>query len=110
VQVHHDEGVASHIGPEPCAVPPRGCLRSVGRGVRRPAIEPRKGFIPGADAVLKVEGNMSGRVNASARTARRGLRPWHVQTLLAREPGDLRTGQRDSLARVRTGKARSRSQ
>jgi hypothetical protein len=27
--------------------------------------------------------------SASARTTRRGQRPWHVQTLLAREPGDL---------------------
>jgi hypothetical protein len=35
------------------------------------------------------EGNMFGRVIASARTTRRGQRPWHVQTLLAREPGDL---------------------
>src|ERR1700731_2056670 len=36
-----------------------------------------------------VEGNILGRVSASARTTRRGQRPWHVQTLLAREPGDL---------------------
>ena len=36
-----------------------------------------------------VESNTSGRVSASARTTRRGQRPWHVQTLLAREPGDL---------------------
>jgi len=35
------------------------------------------------------EGNTSGRVIASARTTRRGQRPWHVQTLLVREPGDL---------------------
>jgi uncharacterized Zn-finger protein len=34
-----------------------------------------------------VEGNTLGRVSASARTTRRGQRPWHVQTLLAREPG-----------------------
>jgi hypothetical protein len=32
VQVRHDEGVAIHIGPEPC----------VGRGAHRPAMEPRK--------------------------------------------------------------------
>jgi len=35
------------------------------------------------------EGNTFGRVIASARTTRRGQRPWHVQTLLVREPGDL---------------------
>jgi hypothetical protein len=42
--------------------------------------------ILGADAVAKAEGNTYGHVNASARTARRGRRTWHVQTL-AREPG-----------------------
>jgi hypothetical protein len=36
-----------------------------------------------------VEGNISVRDSASVRTTRRGQRPWHVQTLLAREPGDL---------------------
>jgi hypothetical protein len=64
-------------------------LRSVDRGARRPAIEPRKFPILGADTVHMVEGNILGRVSASARTTRRGQRPWHVQTLLAREPGDL---------------------
>jgi hypothetical protein len=48
-----------------------------------------KSPILGADAVHKAEGNTSRRVIASARTTRRGQRPWHVQTLLAREPGDL---------------------
>jgi hypothetical protein len=45
--------------------------------------------ILGADAVQMAEGNTFWRVIASARTTRRGQRPWHVQTLLAREPGDL---------------------
>jgi len=36
-----------------------------------------------------VEGNTSWRVIASARGILRGQRPWHVQTFLAREPGDL---------------------
>jgi len=49
----------------------------------------RESFIPGADTVFFVEGNTDGRTNASARTTWRGQRPWHVQTLLAREPGDL---------------------
>jgi hypothetical protein len=66
VQVPCDEGLAIYIGPESCGW----------QGV-------------GADAVQIVEGNMSGRANASVRTTRRGQRPWHVQTLLAREPGDL---------------------
>src|SRR5258708_8275291 len=64
---------------------PRGFRRSVDRGAHRPAIEPRKIPILGADAVQMAEGNTSGRVIASVRTTRRGQRPWHVQTLLARE-------------------------
>ena len=68
---------------------PRGPRRSVDRGVHRPAIEPRKFPVLGADTVQMVEGNISVRDSASARTTRRGQRPWHVQTLLAREPGDL---------------------
>ena len=68
---------------------PRGPRRSVDRGAHRPTIEPRKIPILGADTVQIVEGNTSGRDSASARTTRRGQRPWHVQTLLAREPGDL---------------------
>src|SRR5215469_769874 len=68
---------------------PRGFRRSVDRGAHRPAIEPRKSPILGADAVHMAEGNTSGRVIASARTTQRGQRPWHVRTLLAREPGDL---------------------
>jgi hypothetical protein len=66
-----------------------GC-ESPGRlGAHRPAIEARKSPLLGADAVHLAEGNTSRRVIASARTTRRGQRPWHVQTLLAREPGDL---------------------
>jgi len=36
-----------------------------------------------------MESNTDGRVNASARTTRRGHRPWHVRMFLVREPGDL---------------------
>jgi hypothetical protein len=46
----------------------------------------RESCILGADTVVFVEGNTDGRANASARTTRRGQRPRHVQTLLAREP------------------------
>jgi len=109
VQVHHDEGVANHIGPEPCAdVREDVGEASAGEGAGQPWSRERY-FIPGADAVQVAEGNMVGRANASARSARRGRRPWHAQTLLAREPGDLPTGQHRNRVRVRTGKARSRS-
>jgi hypothetical protein len=51
-------------------------------------------LIPGADVVPVTEGNTDGRDNASAQTARCGLRHWHVRTLFAWEPGDLRRGAR----------------
>ena len=110
MQVHHDEGVANHIDPEPCAVI-REDVGEASAGERAGQPLSREIYlIPGADAIRTAEGNVIGRANASARSARRGRRPWHARTLLAREPGDLRTGQRGSCARVRIGKARSRSQ
>jgi hypothetical protein len=93
VQVPCDEGIANHIGPEPCA----GIRKGVGEawaGVRagQPLSRDRK-LIPGADAVCVAEGKRSERANASARATWRGRRPWHARTLLAREPGDLGSDQ-----------------
>jgi hypothetical protein len=61
---------------------------------------------PGADAVAKAE-DTYGHDNASARTARRGRRTWHVQTLVTREPGDPTPDQWQQRVLVRIGKARS---
>jgi hypothetical protein len=89
VKVHDDEGLATHIGPEPCV----GVCEDAGEasaGERTGQPWSRERFLtPDADAVAYAEGNMDGGVSASPRTVRRGLRPWHVRTLLAREPGDL---------------------
>jgi len=64
VRVHYGEGVANHTGPEPCAVIRKGGGRSVGRGLHRPAIEPRNICkVPGADAFLTAEGNMEGALS-----------------------------------------------
>lgn len=108
MKVHCDEGIANHIGPEPCA----GYREvvgeaSVGERVGQPSSRDSC-VVPGADAVQNAEGNMKGRVNASASTTRRGLRPWHARTLLTREPGDLSSGQ-SQHGLVRIGKVRSRS-
>lgn len=108
MRVHCDEGVANHIGPEPCA----GRREVVGEAsVGERAGQPlsRDSYvIPGADAVQNAEGNMEGRASASALTTRRGRRPWHARTLFAREPGDLSFDQ-SQHGLVRVGKARSRS-
>ena len=109
MQVHYDEGIANHIGPKPCA----GIREDVGEasaGERagQPLSRDRK-LIPGADAVCVAEGNMPMSIIASDWVTRRGRRTWHVQKLLAREPGGPTTGRWWLTVVVRIGKARSRS-
>ena len=108
MQVHHEEGVANHLGPEPCVGTREGDGEaSAGERTGQPLSRVRS-LIPGADAFQIAEGNMIGRAIASARTARRGRRPWHVRTLFAREPGGLASDQGWATVLVRGGKARSR--
>ena len=109
VQVRYDQGVAIHIDHEPCAVACEGGGEaSVGERIGQP-LSLVKIHTLGADTVAKAEGNTYGHDNASARTARRGRRIWHVQTLVAREPGDPTPDQWQQRILVRIGKARSRS-
>ena len=94
MQVHHDEGVANRIDPESCAGAREGIGEALtGERIGQP-LSRESTLIPGADVVLLTEGNTDGRDSASAQTARRGRRHWHVRTLFAREPGDLMVGQR----------------
>jgi len=93
VQVRHEEGVANHLGPESCAhicedVSEASIGERTGQPLSRETSEPS-----GVDAFQIAEDNTYGRANASARTTRRGRRPWHVRTLREREPGDLASGQ-----------------
>ena len=93
MQVHHDEGVANRIDPESCADTREGIGEAwTGERIGQP-LSRESTLIPGADVVPLTEGNTDGRDNASAQTAQRGLRHWHVRTLFAREPGDLMVGQ-----------------
>jgi hypothetical protein len=93
VQVRYDEGVAIHIGPEPCGGAREDAGEaSAGECIGQP-LSHESATTSGADAVSGAEGNTDGCAIASAWTARRGRRPWHVQTLLVREPGDLVIGQ-----------------
>ena len=97
MQVRHDEGVANHIDPESCvAVREGSCEALTGECIGQPLSRERHQFL-GADVVRKTEGNTDGRDIASAHPARRGRRPWHVRTLLAREPGDLTADQQLSI-------------
>jgi hypothetical protein len=93
VKVRYDEGVAIRIGPEPCVTTREGggeasAGERMGQPWSRESLQ-----VPGADAVASAEGDMDGDDIASARPTRRGLRHWHVWTLLEREPGDLMLGQ-----------------
>jgi hypothetical protein len=100
VKVRHDEDVASHIDPESCADTREGAGEALtGDRIGQPLSRERVQFRC-ADAVTYAEGNTTGRVIASAPSTRRGRRPWHVRTLLAREPGDL---QLDHFATARGG-------
>ena len=108
MRVLYDEGVANHVGPEPCAdIREDVGEASVGERAGQPLSRDRK-LIPGADTVCAVEGNMSKSANASTWLTRRGRRTWHARTLLVREPGDLQFDHSHNGV-VRIGKARSRS-
>ena len=94
MQVHCDEGVATHIDPKQCAgIREDDGEASAGERAGQPLSRDRK-VILGADAVRVVEGNMSKSANASTWTTRRGRRTWHACTLHVREPGDLWIGHR----------------
>jgi hypothetical protein len=108
VQVHCNEGVAIRIGPEPCAGTREGVGEASAGGHTGQPLSHERVEYPDADAVQEAEGNTRGRASASASAVRRGRRTWHVCTLHAREPGDLRFGP-SHYGRVRIGKARSRS-
>src|ERR1700693_3973964 len=74
VQVHHDEGVANRIDPESCADTREGIGEALtGERIGQP-LSRESTLILGADVVPLTEGNTDGRDNASARTARRGLK------------------------------------
>ena len=110
MKVHYDKGVTTHIGPESCVCIREGAGEALtGDRIGQPWSRERP-LISGADAVTEAEGNTDGRASVSARTARRGRRPWHVWTLLVRELGDLMGGQVGACAGlVRIGKVRSHS-
>ena len=69
MKVHYDEGVAIHIGPEPCVAIREGVGEaSVGEHTGQPLSRESK-IVSGADVVVMTEGNTDGRVIARARPA-----------------------------------------
>ena len=92
MRVHYDEGVANHIGPEPCAGVREGVGEaSAGERIGQPSSRERiLNRMPTPFTGRKA--TRAGALFASSRSIRRGLRPWHVRKLLVREPGDLWIG------------------
>jgi len=103
VKVFDDKDVANHIDLEPCGdvredVGEASVEECAGRPLSRESLN-----LPGADTVVQAEGNTGARVIASAFPTRRGRRPRHAQTFLAREPGYLEV---DRHARCRSASGR----
>src|SRR6187402_2862671 len=75
VKVHYDEGIAIHIGPEPC-VGPREGIGEASAGDRAGQPLSRESFvIPDADAFPTAEGNTDGGASASPISGMRGREP-----------------------------------
>ena len=112
MQVPYGEGVATHIGPEPCAaVCKGGGEASAGESTGQPLNRERP-IIPGADTVPNVEGHTHVRA-----TCERTDDPAWSQTLACAEASCTGTGRSHGRPAahmkradlVRIGKARSRS-
>ena len=106
MQVHCDEGIANHIGPEPCVVG-REAGGEASAGVRIGQPLSRERINRDADAVVTAEGETGMRVNASAFPVLRGPRPWHVRKLLDRKPGDLDPRAKPGGERSASGRRRA---
>ena len=110
MKVSNRKGIANQTGPESCVAHREVRDEALtGEPAGQPLSRESDKLVQGADAVSVAEGNTDRRDSASAWMALRGLRPWHVGTLLAREPGDLLLGRSSCSGAVRIGKTRSRS-
>ena len=109
VRVHYDEGIASHIAPEPCA------------GIREDVSEASAGecagqpwshemvYIPDVDALQYAEGNTSGRDIASACRSGMVAEPGMHASALRGNREISRLTWLSSIGQARIGKVRSRS-
>jgi hypothetical protein len=109
-KVSHSKGIANQTGPESCVAHREMRDEALtGEPVGQPLSRESIRLVQGADAVRVAEGNTDRHDKASDYSALRGLRPWHVGKLFAREPGDLLLGRLSCCRAVRVGKTRSRS-
>ena len=93
MKVSNRKGIANQTGPESCVAHREVRDEALtGEPAGQPSSRESFKLVQGADAVSVAEGNTDRRDSASACPTLRGLRPWHVGTLFAREPGDLLLG------------------
>ena len=89
MEVHCDEGVANHIGPEPCV----GVREGVGEaltGVVRAGLLSREMLGSGVPTSSKqAEGNIAGGVSASRRGTPRGQGTWARTEISMRENREI---------------------
>jgi RNA-directed DNA polymerase len=90
VKVHYGEGVATHTGPESCALRREASREALTGVCVGQVVSGESNVVRGANAVVAAEGNRGGCDSARIRTTPRRLGPWHAHTPPAREPGELR--------------------
>lgn len=89
MQVHCTEGVANRSDPESCAGAREGAGEALTGGcIGQPLSRENDSLFRAPTRSLTWKATRTDASIASVRPARRGLRPWHVHTLLEREPGD----------------------
>ena len=93
MKVLNRKGIANQTGPESCVAHREVRDEALtGEPAGQPLSRENTLTIRVPTLSLYAEGNTDRRVSASGCSTLRGLRTWHVGTLLAREPGDLLLG------------------
>jgi len=105
VRFRDDEGVANHVDLEPCAIAREGRREASVEGCIGQPLSRDRFCNSGCRRRSRFGRQHIWARYASAQVTSRGRRTWHVQKLLAREPGGLTTGQKTVLVRI--GKAMS---
>ena len=111
MKVPDSEGIANHAVPESCVRSRREARHEALTGVRVGQPSSRDSNLSWVPTLLRSrKATRSGALLRVSESTRRGLRPWHARTLLAREPGDLQRDRRRPYGpAARIGKVRNRS-
>ena len=104
MKVHYGEGVATHTGPESCALRREASREALTGVCVGQVVSGESNVVRGADAVVAAEGNRGGCDSARIRTTPRRLGPWHAHTPPAREPGELRHRPARPIRRAASGR------